>query len=217
MPREAGAALRQAAALDLTERASHLLGHVAEHLPGPEPDLYVGPLFGIAPAATIAVGGRPAIAIGADLFHPLANRQQFPRQAYHPDELEEMIPHEAAHVVRMESLSLPPTPRDLSLLDMVMLEGTALTFSDLLLGRRTLATFLDPHTLHLHEQRQPQILAAASQEWECAGMPAFLRWFGVGSFPSGYYVGEALCQAYWHRFGTVPLTVPSQAILASLE
>lgn len=217
VPRSAGPALVQAAAMHLPDRALRLLQQVSHRLPGPEPDLFVGPLFGIGPATTIAVEGRPAIAVGADKFDPRADRSVFPRRFYHPDELEEMLPHEAAHVVRMRALDLPPTPRRLSLLDMVMLEGTALVFTDSLVGRRTLDTFLSPELMRLHARHERQVLDHIADHFHTGGMDAFLRWFGQGAWPSGYYAGYALCRDYLIRTGAVPVTLPSRAILASLQ
>lgn len=216
VPRQSGPALARASDLDLERRSARLLSEVSLRLPGPEPDLYVGPLFGMAPAATIAVEGRPAIAIGADKFDADADRTSFPRRAYHPDELVEMIPHEAAHVVRMQALGLPPTPRALSLLDMALLEGTALLFTDLLVGKMTLSTFLPPPVIEAHRAREPQVLSAAAREWNTGGMPAFLRWFSEGAWPNGYYIGYALCRRYYERYGHVPVTTPSTAILAAV-
>jgi hypothetical protein len=211
------AALARAAALGLHERSARLLAASSRHLPGPEPDLYVGPLFGIAPAATIAVGGRPAVAVGADRFYPAADRTQYPRRFYHPDELAEMVPHEAAHAARMEALALPPTPRLLTLLEMAMLEGTALLCADSLLGRRTLPSFLPEAQIAWHERHRPQVLREAEQQWESGGMAAFVRWFGEAAPVSGYWVGYDLCRTYQQRFGSIPLTVPSRLILACLR
>ncbi len=219
-----GPALRQAlgaaSAYGLEGLSTHWLGKVAPLLPGAPPDLYLGTLLFTAPAATISVGGRPALALGLERFHPTAPAGE-PKFFYRPQEAEEMVPHEAAHAARMQALGLPPTPRRLSLLDMVMLEGTALTFADLLLGRETLATFMPKGQLQWHRHHDREVRAAAAADFGRSGMDAFHRYFGVNSPVSGYYVGYSLCSEFLQRFGPGSIrsliAMPSQQILETLS
>ncbi|MEW8979025.1 MAG: DUF2268 domain-containing putative Zn-dependent protease [Symbiobacterium sp.] len=206
-------ALRPAPSYDMERRAGEILDALRPLLPGPLPPLYLATLFFAAPAATIAVGGRPAIALGLERFSPAP--PPGPKYWYHPDEVVEMLPHEAAHAVRMEALGLPPTPRRLTLLDMVMLEGTALLFTDLLLGRETLATFMDPLRLAWHRAHDAEAVAAAARDFGAAGMPVFLRYFSREAPISGYWVGYSLCRRYLDRFGTGAM--PELLCLPSVE
>jgi hypothetical protein len=193
---------------------------VAPLLPGETPNLYLGTLFFTAPAATISVLGRPAMTLGMERFHPQPPAHQPQKYWYHPHEVVEMIPHEAAHAARMQVLDLPPTPRRLSLLDMAMLEGTALTFTDLLLGRQTLATFMPPERMAWHEANDAAIRAAVWPEFEREGMPIFHKYFSATSPISGYWVGYSLCQEFLQRYGPETVTrlvgMPSREILAAL-
>lgn len=212
-------ALLPAPAYDMERRASAILEAIRPHLPGPLPDLYLGTLFFMAPGATLSVGGRPAIALGMERFSPSPppTPQKF---WYHPDEAIEILPHEAAHAVRMRALGLPPTPRRLSLLDMVMLEGTALLFTDLLLGRESLATFMPAARLSWHRAHDAEVVAAAAREFGGGGMAAFLRYFTPEAPISGYYVGYSLCRRYIDHYGPGAmrelLTLPSAEILRRL-
>lgn len=212
-------ALRLAPAYRMEERSTALLEALRPHLPGKLPDLYLGTLFFIAPAATLSVGGKPAMALGLERFtpNPPASGQKY---WYHPDEVLEMLPHEAAHAVRMEALHLPPTPQRLSLLDMVMLEGTALTFTDQLLGRETLATFMPRERMAWHKAHDREAVAATAREFDAEGMGAFTRYFTPEAPVSGYYVGYSLCRRYVERFGPSAmrelLTLPSAEILRRL-
>lgn len=212
-------ALRPAPTYRMEERATALLNAIAPYLPGPPPDLYLATLFFMAPAATISVKGEPVIALGLERFcsRPPASE---PKVWYHPDEIVEIIPHEAAHAVRMRTLGLPPTPRQLSLLDMVMLEGTALLFTDLLTGRESLTTFMPAEQMAWHRQHDPWVRAQVAAEFPTHGMDAFVRFFSAGSPVSGYYVGYSLCREYIDRFGPAAmaelLVLPSYHILQRL-
>lgn len=209
--------LRSAEAFGMEEQVRYWLDTAAPLLPlAGAPDLYLGTLFYTAPAATLGVGGRPAIALGMERFHP-APPETGTKYWYRPAEAAEMIPHEAAHVARMQALGLPPTPRRLSLLDMVMLEGTALTFTDLLLGRRTLATFLPADRLAWHQANDGAIRAAAAADFGRVGMDVFKKYFSADSQISGYYVGWSLCDQWLRKYGSghtkSMVALPSQTIL----
>lgn len=215
--------LRQALApapwYGLEERAGALLQQVSPLLPGTPPDLCLGTLFFTAPAATLSILGQPAIALGLERFHP-APPGGMPRQLYHPAEAAEIIPHEAAHCARMQVLALPPTPRELSLLEMVMLEGTALTFTDQLLGKQTLATFMPPEQLAWHQANDARIRAAVAPAFGTRGLAPFFQYFSADSPVSGYYVGYSLCREFLERFGPGAMreliALPSTEILARL-
>lgn len=202
----------------LEERTTALLDGLKPHLPGKLPTLYLGTLLFIAPAATLSVEGRPAIAIGVERFtlQPPTEGQKF---WYHPDELVEIIPHEAAHAVRMEALGLPPTPQRLSLLDMVLLEGTALLFTDLLIGggKESLATFMERERLDWHQANEGHCLATIWPDLAQGGMEPFRRYFMADSPVSGYWVGLALCRRYIERYGPAAITelllLPSAEVL----
>lgn len=193
-------ALAPAAGYGLEESARSLLRAVTPLLPGRSADLYLGTLLFIAPAGTISVGGRPAIAVGLERFHPTPP-QGGEKRWYHPAEIVEMIPHEAAHAARMQVLGLPPTPRGLSLLDMIMLEGTALTFTDQLVGRETLATFMPADRLAWHRAHDGAVRASAAAEYAAVGMEPFRRYFTATAPVSGYYLGYSLCRQYLDRYG----------------
>ena len=212
-------ALRPAPGYRMEERVRAIMAKLQPLLPGPLPRVYLATLFFVAPAATVSVGGRPAIALGLERFSPAP--PPGPKYWYHPDDVEEMLPHEAAHVARMEALGLPAPPRALSLLDMVMLEGTALLFTDLLLGRETLATFMDPARLAWHRAHDGEAVAAAAREFDARGMAVFTRYFAVDAPVSGYWVGYSLCRRYLDRYGTAALRallcMPSAEILRRLE
>lgn len=193
-------ALRPSPSYRMEERTDRILRTIQPLLPGRLPPVYLATLFFMAPAATLSVNGRPAIALGLERFSPSPPPGE-PKFWYHPDEVEEMLPHEAAHAVRMEALGLPPTPRQLSLLDMVMLEGTALLFTDLLLGRESLATFMPADRLAWHRANDGAVTAAAMRDLHKTGMPVFSRYFSMHAPISGYWVGYSLCRRYIERFG----------------
>ncbi|MFZ5825641.1 MAG: DUF2268 domain-containing putative Zn-dependent protease [Bacillota bacterium] len=212
-------ALRPAPSYQMEERATAILDAVRPHLPGRVPPLYLGTLFFLAPAATLSIAGRPALALGLERFS-LQAPTQGEKYLYHPDEVVEMLPHEAAHAVRMEALGLDPTPQRLSLLDMVMLEGTALLFTDLLLGKETLATFMPADRLAWHKANDEAAVATVAREFPATGMGVFTRFFGAGSPVSGYYAGYSLCRRYLDRYGPGAmrelLVLPSAEILRRL-
>jgi len=193
-------ALAPAPSYGMEAEASRLLDRVSPLLPGTRPNLYLAVLFFIAPAATLSVLGRPAIALGLERFTPTPPAGG-PKFWYHPSEAAEMVPHEAAHVARMQVLKLPPSPRHLTLLDMMMLEGTALTFTDQLLGRQTLATFMPSDQLAWHEAHQGQVWQAVQPELGRTGMDVFTQYFGANAPVSGYFAGYGLCREYLRRFG----------------
>lgn len=213
-------ALAPAAAYHMEERCHRLLETAAPLLPGITPNLYLGTLLSMAPAATLSVLHRPAMALGLERFHPNPPPSD-EKLLYHPDEVAEMIPHEAAHAARMQVLGLPPTPRRLSLLDMVMLEGTALTFTDLLLGRQTLATFMPPPQMAWHQAHEPEARAAAAADFAATGMDPFLKYFSHHSPVSGYYVGYSYCRDYLRKYGAGSISelmaLPSAEILQRLS
>jgi uncharacterized protein YjaZ len=121
----------------------------------------------------------------------------------------------------MQVLKLPPTPRRLTLLDMAMLEGTALTFTDLLLGRQTLATFLPADRLAWHRANDAYIRQAVLPDLAKSGMETFLRYFGADSPISGYYVGYSYCCDWLNRHGFDRVrdlvALPSHEILRTLR
>lgn len=205
--------------------AEALLDKCLPLLPGGPPRLYLATLFFLAPAATLSIGGEPAIAIGLERFtagDPPPPPPGFPgRFTYRLPELEEMIPHEACHVARMRALSLPPTPRRLSLKEMVFLEGTALVFTDLLVGRDTLRTFMSEDVFRHHQAHDLDMRRLAAADFDRAGMEVFGRYFSPLAPVSGYYVGFSLCREYLDRFGedrlAELLTLPSDEILGRLH
>jgi hypothetical protein len=210
--------LRHAPGYGMEAEAQRWLDTVSPLLRWSPPNLYLGTLLFTAPAATLSVLGRPAMALGLERFHPSPPAaDQGDKYWYHPVEVAEMIPHEAAHVARMQALDLPPTPRRLSLLDMVMLEGTALTFTDLLLGKQTLATFLPPAQLAWHCANDAQVRAATAPDFAREGMDVFRQYFSADSPISGYYVGYSLCSEWLRRHGPdqigTLIALPSAAIL----
>jgi hypothetical protein len=213
-------ALAPAATYGMEERAQRLMDVTAPLLPGSQPNLYLGTLLFMAPAATISVLKRPAMALGLERFHPNppATGEKY---LYHPDEVAEMIPHEAAHAARMQVLNLPPTPRQLSLLEMIMLEGTALTFTDLLLGKQTLSTFMPPERMAWHEANEQQVRATAAAEFGATGMEPFMKYFAQHSPVSGYYAGYSYCREYLQRYGAGAIrdliSLPSGEILRRLS
>lgn len=213
--------LRHAHALGLESETQRWLEIVSPRLSWTPPNIYVGTLLYTAPAATIAVLGRPAVALGVERFQPgPVSAPGEGKYWYIPSEISEMIPHEAAHVARMQALALPATPRRLSLLDMVMLEGTALTFTDLLIGRPTLATFMPPELLAWHQANDTAIRAAVAQDFAREGMEVFLKYFTAGAPVSGYWVGYSLCAEWLRKYGTDQVgrlvTLPAAAIMADL-
>lgn len=204
--------------------AEALLQQCQPLLPGEPPELYLATLLFLAPAATLCVAGAPVIAVGLERFttgDPPPPPPGYPgRFHYRLPELEEMIPHEACHVARMRALSLPTTPRRLSLKDMVFLEGTALVFADHLVGRETLRTFLPEATFVSHRSHDQEVRRKAMAEFDQTGMGVFGRYFSPLAPVSGYYVGFSLCREYLERFGEDRLpeliTMPSDEILSRL-
>ncbi|HYF92735.1 MAG TPA: DUF2268 domain-containing putative Zn-dependent protease [Symbiobacteriaceae bacterium] len=212
--------LRHAPQYGLEAGAQQWLERVDPLLPWSAPNFYLGTLFFTAPAATVGILGRPSITLGVERFHP-SPPQTGAKYWYHPAEIAEMVPHEAAHVARMQALGLPPTPRRLSLLDMVMLEGTALTFTDLLLGRQTLATFLPADHLAWHRANDDAVRAAAAAEFDREGMEIFRKYFSAGAPVSGYYVGYSICCDWLRQHGPGQMrnlvALPSRTILQTLS
>ncbi|HEY8346527.1 MAG TPA: DUF2268 domain-containing putative Zn-dependent protease [Symbiobacteriaceae bacterium] len=210
------AALEPASSYQMEEYVQKLLDQVTPLLPGIPSNVYLGVLFFLSPAATLSILERPAIALGLERFHPSPPPGPF-KYWYHPREAEEMIPHEAAHVARMQVLKLPPTPRKLTLLDMVMLEGTALVFTDLLLGRTTLTTFMPAEQFAWHQANDQYVRAVVASEFHTGGMEAYLRYFSMYSPISGYYVGYSICREYLERYGNHAIRelvgLPSDEIL----
>lgn len=212
-------ALQAASHLGLEERAATLLAQSAALLPGPSPDCYLGTLLFTGPAATVGIGGAPVVVVGMERFtaHPPVGG---PKQYYHPAELAEMIPHEAAHVARGGALHLPMSPRGLSLLEMCMLEGTALHFADSLVGRQTLATFMPAERIAWHESNREPIRQWVQGHWRESGFPTFKRYFGSEADLSGYWIGYDLCRRYLEACGQAALgaliTMPSAMVLARL-
>lgn len=212
-------ALHGASSLGLEERAEVLLAQSAALLPGPPPDCYLGTLLFTGPAATVGIGGAPVVVVGMERF--MANPPTGgPKQYYHPTELAEMIPHEAAHVARGGALRLPMSPRGLSLLEMCMLEGTALHFADSLIGRQTLATFMPAERIAWHEANREPIRQWVQGRWRESGFPTFKRYFGSEAELSGYWIGYDLCRRYLETCGPQALgpliTMPSREVLARL-
>lgn len=211
-------ALQSAPGYRMEERVRSLMERLQPLLPGRVPHVWLATLFFAAPAATVAVGGRPEIALGMERFSPAPPPGS--RYWYPPEAAEEMLPHEAAHAVRMEALGLPPSPQHLTLLDMVMLEGTALLFTDLLVGRETLATFMDPGRLAWHRAHDAEAVAAAAREFHSGGLVVFARYFAADAPVSGYWVGYSLCRRYLERYGAGAvremLCLPSEEILRRL-
>ncbi len=215
-------ALGPAPNLGLEALVEHSLAGVAPLLPGAKaPDVYLSTLVFTAPAATLCMAGNPTIVLGMERFSPEADSlnpgRGRPPHWFHPDQVVEMVPHEAAHVVRMQALDLPLTPRQLSLLEMVMLEGTALCFTDDLLRRKTLESFLPARAITQHRANERQMRHAVLTRMHQIGMAAFTAFFASDSPISGYYVGQSLCREYLRRNpGTSSanlLTLPSQVIL----
>lgn len=213
-------ALAPAPSYQMELLAAGLLDRVAPLLPGRAPDLYLATLLFQAPAATIGVQGRPVIALGMERFQP-APRAGPDQPWFHPADLLEIIPHEAAHVARMELLGLPPSPRLLRLLDMLMLEGTAILFTDLLTGRQSLTSMLAAADLAWHRAHDRAVRTALLAEAGAVGMAPFLRYFAAGARPSGYYVGYSLCAEYLGRYGPGAMReligLPSARILERLS
>jgi hypothetical protein len=214
------AALQGATTLGLEQAAAALLAQAGSRLPGLAPDCYLATLLFTGPAATVGIGGAPAIVIGMERFTagPPAGG---PKLYYHPAELAEMIPHEAAHVARMGALDLPLSPKYLSLLEMCMLEGTALHFADSLVGRPTLATFMPADRIAWHEANRESVRNWMTGRWREGGLSAFQSYFGQGANLSGYWVGYDLCRRYLERYGRDSLreliTLPSATVLTRLD
>jgi hypothetical protein len=193
-------ALHPAPQFGIEERAAALIDQAEKQLPGPPVDCYLGTLLFTGPAATAGIGGHPAIVVGMERFTPNPPPGG-PKQWYRPDEVAEMIPHEAAHVARMRALGLPLSPRHLSLLEMCMLEGTALHFADHLVGRPTLATFMPTEQIAWHEANREALRHWVRPHWRNTGMPTFQAFFGTGAPISGYWIGYDLCRRYLERHG----------------
>lgn len=204
--------------------AEGLLQECLPLLPGAPPRAFLATLFFLAPAATISVEGEPAIVLGLERFVPGERPPSPPgfpgRFYYQPREMEEMVPHEACHAARMRALGLPPTPRRLSLKDMVFLEGTALAFTDRLVGRETLRTFLPEEAFRWHEAHDAEARLTALADFNLTGMDVFSRYFSPQARVSGYYVGLSLCREYLRRYGDDSLSelvvLPSDAALQRL-
>lgn len=189
----------------------------AAHWVAPWPDVWLAPLLFLAPGATLSIDGRPAIAIGLDRFGPGPPHAP-PRGLYHPAELTEIVPHEAAHAVRMAALGLPPTPRALTLAEMIVLEGTALCYTDALVGRPTVTSFLPATACAWHETHAPALWDRVARDLSLAGMAAFHRYFGADNPISGYYMGWWLCRRCIARSGRSPadlVVMPTEQILAA--
>lgn len=214
------ATARITAHCDLDSQVAAILEQSSKLLAGPRPRAYVGPLFFLAPAATLAIDGEPAVTVAPERFAPRIIVPESTKFTYTPDELIEMVPHEACHVARMRALQLPPTPRSLSLLEMVLLEGTALVFTDQLTGRTTLRTFLPPERMAWHEAHDREVILQTMQDFDQVGMPAFLHYFAASAPISGYYVGYSLCRKYLDFYGPGSLpalvTMPSCRVLQDL-
>lgn len=214
-------AARVAAAAGLAaweEQSAAALALAMAHLPGPPPPVYLACLFDLAPGATVSVAARPAVAIGLERFGAEAPASP-PRHLFHPSELIEIIPHEAAHAVRMQGLGLPPTPRQLPLKEMLLLEGTAVLVTDHLLGRPTLGTFMTAADLDRHRTADT-LLRTQIRPWlEARGMPVFRQFFSAGSPISGYYLGWSLCTDYLRRTGRTLrelILMPADTVLAAV-
>lgn len=104
---------------------------------------------------------------------------------------------------------------------MVMLEGTALTFTDLLLGKQTLATFMPPQQMAWHQTHESEARAAVAAEAATTGMVPFMKYFSQHSPVSGYYVGYSYCRDYLQRYGAGAIrelmALPSPEILKGLS
>jgi hypothetical protein len=213
-------ALQGAATLGLEQSAEVLLEQAGARLPGPAPECYLGTLLFTGPAATVGIGGAPAIVVGMERFTAQPPAGQ-PKQYYYPAELAEMIPHEAAHVARMGALDLPLSPKFLSLLEMCMLEGTALHFADSLVGRPTLATFMPAERIAWHEANREAVRQWVAGRWREGGLGAFQDYFGSDANLSGYWIGYDLCRRYLDRYGRDSLgeliTMPSSLVLTRLD
>lgn len=214
------ARLARVAPLPWEPAAAALLDLALDYLPGPPPDLYLATLFDLAPAATVGVGGRPVIALGLERFDPAAAPAPPPRWLFAPAELADMVPHEAAHAVRMQVLDLPPSPRRLPLAEMLLLEGTALLFADALLGRETLPGFMPAADLARHRALAPGAWAGAlAPDLHRAGPAVFARYFSPHAPLSGYWIGLELCRRYCRATGTRPaalVTTPTRTVLRTL-
>ena len=190
---------------------------------GDPPDCYLGTLFGLAPAAAITVRGRPSMVIGLERFvpgddpDPGATPEAATGRTYHLADLAEMIPHEAAHAARSQALRLSLTPTRLALLDLLLLEGTALWYTDARLGKLTLLSFLPRAAWERHQAREEQLLSTLVPTLAERGASVFRRHFAGDCTANGYYLGWAICRRYLERQGgdaTAMTTVPSADILA---
>lgn len=152
-------------------------------------DVYVGFGFGAAPATSLLVGGRPAIALHFE--HPQCR----------PELLETLVTHEFAHCARSAALGLPLSPAELGLADMIAYEGTAARFADAVLGLDTLGQMMSADDRRWHEENEAAVRAAFQAERDGKGMRVALRWFSAGGRPSGYWLGARLCDAW--RGGTL--------------
>lgn len=208
-----------AALTEWEDWAARCLQRAMEELPGPPPPLYLACLFDFAPGATLSVHGRPSIALGLERFRHDPPTPP-PRHHYHPSELVEIVPHEAAHAARMQGLGLPPTPRLLPLKEMLMLEGTALLLTDQLLGRQSLRTFMPADMIASHQAWDPYLRQHVVPCLESGGMDAFHRFFSAASPVSGYYLGWSLCSDYLQRSGRTLaelILTPADEVLRTLE
>lgn len=204
-------------------RCSQLLTECWPEAWGALPDCYLGTLFGLAPAAALHIGGRPGMLIGLERFlpgdtpDPTATPEAAARRTYHLSDLAEMIPHEACHVARARLLGQHLAPTHLPLLDLIMLEGTALWFTDARLGRQTLLTFLPQQEWERHQANEAELLAALRPHLGESGSAVFRRHFADGAAINGYYAGWAVCRRYLERQASDPVALtglPSTAIWA---
>lgn len=170
------------AALAAHARCVAALGHGEETQGDLDFDVYLGFGFHVAPASSLIVGGRPAIALHVE--HPRCRAESTPT----------LVAHEFAHCARAATLALPLSPAELPLGEMLAYEGTAALFADAVLGADTLGQMMPPGEREWHEAHADAVIAAARAEWDRRGRATAMRWFGVGARPSGYWVGERLCR-----------------------
>lgn len=190
---------------------------------GEPPDLYIGTLFGLAPAAALMVGGRPSVAVGLERFvpdgvpDPAATPDAAASRTYHLADLAEIIPHESCHVARSRLLQQPLAPTRLPLLDLILMEGTALWYSDSRLGRQTILTFLPQADWERHQAQEEQMLQAVTPDLQRSGAAIFRRHFAAPALVNGYYLGWSVCRRYLERQGGDPVSLtatPSAEIWA---
>lgn len=152
-------------------------------------DVYVGFGFGVAPASSLLVEGRPAIALHFE--HSQCRREL----------LQTMVAHEFGHCARAAALDLSLSPAELTLAEMVAYEGTATCFADAVLGEDTLAPMMTESDRRWHEQHEQAVRDAFARERDASGMATALRWFAAGGRPSGYWLGARMCAAWLAKEG----------------